>query len=281
MKLNKYLCLTCSLALWAFNADAVELCGNLNQGELVIGKLDSLGEVYLNGNKIDADKDGTFLMAFARDEKNDQLLSVVNEQGERQDFVLSIAPTDWNIQNITGVPPRKVNPSDGDLAAINKENSLLGRAFKTLNQETFWHQGFIKPVDGRISGEFGGQRIMNKVPKSPHRGMDIAAKEGTPVKAAASGKVALAYPDLFYSGNVVVLDHGFGLQTVYAHLKEIKVKLGETVAQGDIIGLVGKTGRATGPHLHFGASLRNLRFNPQSLLDMNNNLQKCFTLQTK
>jgi len=281
MKLNKYLCLTCSAIFLTFSAEAVELCGNLNQGELVIGKLDNVGEVYLNGKKIDTDKDGAFLMAFARDEKEDQLLSIVNQQGETQSFALPIAPTDWNIQNITGVPPRKVNPSDGDLAAINKENSLLGRAFKTLNQDTFWQQGFIKPVEGRISGEFGGQRIMNKVPKSPHRGMDIAAKEGTQVKASAAGKVVLAYPNLFYSGNVVVLDHGLGLQTVYAHLKEIKVKLGETVEQGDIIGLVGKTGRATGPHLHFGASLRNLRFNPQSLLDMNNNLQKCFTLQTK
>ena len=101
MKLNKYLCLTCSAIFLTFSAEAVELCGNLNQGELVIGKLDNVGEVYLNGKKIDTDKDGAFLMAFARDEKEDQLLSIVNQQGETQSFALPIAPTDWNIQNIT------------------------------------------------------------------------------------------------------------------------------------------------------------------------------------
>lgn len=114
--------------------------------------------------------------------------------------------------------------------------------------------------------------------QNPHQGMDIAAKEGTPVKAASDGNVVLAYPNLFYSGNVVVIDHGFGLQTIYAHLQEMKVKRGDKVKQGDIIGLVGKTGRVTGPHLHWGASLRNVRFNPQSLLDMNTKQQNCFTL---
>ena len=119
---------------------------------------------------------------------------------------------------------------------------------------------------------------MNKIPKSPHRGMDIAAKEGTPIKAAADGKIVLAYPDLFYSGNTVIIDHGFGLQTIYAHMKEMNVKRGDVVKQGDIIGSVGKTGRVTGPHLHWGASLRDVRFNPQSLLDINKKQQKCFTL---
>ena len=278
MKISNKLCLIFSIVFFSAPTAAVEICGNLSQGEIVVGKIAKDSEAYLNGTKIDVDETGAFLAAFGRDEKDDQLLSVVNAQGKPQNIILPISPTKWNIQNIKGVPPRKVNPSDSDLAAINKENSLLGKAFKTLNRETFWRDGFIKPVEGRISGEFGGQRIMNKIPKSPHRGMDIAAPEGTPVKASAKGKVVLAYPDLFYSGNVVVIDHGFGLQTIYAHLSEIKVKLNDNVEQGDIIGLVGKTGRATGPHLHFGASLRNLRFNPQSLLDMNNNLQKCFTL---
>lgn len=278
MKPNKYLCLICSMLAFGSNAEAVEVCGHLNQGELVVGKAGKGSTVSFNGENIAVDEDGVFLMSFGRDEKEDQLLSVVDAKKNQNDFVLSIAPTKWNIQNIKGVPPRKVNPSDGDLAAINKENTLLKQAFKTNTNQPFWRNGFIMPVEGRISGEFGGQRIMNNTPKSPHRGMDIAAKEGTPVKASAQGKVVLAYPDLFYSGNVVVIDHGFGLQTVYAHLKEMKVKLGDEVNQGDIIGLVGKTGRATGPHLHFGASLRNMRFNPQSLIDMNSNLQKCFTL---
>ena len=218
------------------------------------------------------------MLAWGRDENKEQKLSIKTADGKIANYELKIEPTKWNVQNITGVPPRKVNPSDGDLAAINKENKLLKKALKTKNADVDWRGGFIRPVEGRVSGEFGGQRIMNKVPKSPHRGMDIAAKEGTEVRAAADGKVVLAYPDLFYSGNLIVVDHGFGLQTIYAHLSKMNVKLNDKVKQGDVIGLVGKTGRATGPHLHFGASLRDVRFNPQSLLDMNSNLQKCFTL---
>lgn len=281
MKMHKYLFLICSLTGFALSAQALELCGSLNQGEIVVGKTAKGSEVFWGGENIAVDDDGKFLIAFGRDDKDTKELLLQNSNGTKDKYSLAVAPTKWNIQNITGVPPRKVSPSDADLAAIDKENRLLRKAFKNIDNNVFWHEGFIAPVEGRISGEFGGQRIMNKIPKNPHRGMDIAAKEGTPVKASASGKVVLAYPDLFYSGNVVVIDHGFGLQTVYAHLKEIKVKLEDEVKQGDIIGLVGKTGRATGPHLHFGASLRNIRFNPQSLLDMNKNAQKCFTLPTK
>ena len=174
MKISNKLCLICSAVFFSASANAIEICGSLNQGEIVVGKITQGSEAYLNGTKIDVDETGAFLAAFGRDEKDDQLLSIVNTQREQQNIVLPISPTQWNIQNIKGVPPRKVNPSDSDLAAINKENSLLGKAFKTLNSETFWRNGFIKPVEGRISGEFGGQRIMNKVPKSPHRGMDIA-----------------------------------------------------------------------------------------------------------
>lgn len=278
MKSFRYLCLISGLILIASQVQAVEICGELKQGELVIGKATRGDSVYINGDKIASDEHGMFLTAFGRDDKEDQILSIVTPNNIRGDFALPITANKWTIQNIKGIPPRKVTPSDADLAAIDKENSLLKKALKTQNEETFWRNGFIRPVDGRISGEFGGQRIMNGIPKSPHRGMDIAAKEGTPVKAAADGTVVLAYPDLFYSGNMIVIDHGFGLQTIYAHLKEMKVKFGDKVKQGDIIGLVGKTGRATGAHLHFGSSLRNVRFNPQSLLDMNNNLQKCFTL---
>ena len=155
---------------------------------------------------------------------------------------------------------------------------MVRTALKDISTTAFWRSGFVRPVEGRVSGKFGGQRIMNNIPKNPHQGMDIAAKEGTPVKSTADGKVVLAYPDLFYSGNVIIIDHGFGLQTIYAHLKDINVKRGDIVKQGDVIGSVGKTGRVTGPHLHWGASLRNVRINPQSLLDIENNHKKCLKL---
>jgi len=267
---SRHLFLIFSLVFLSSQAGATELCGKLAQGEIVFGKATPKSEVMLNGEKILTTEDGVFVMAFGRDDKKSQVLETDGEK-----YQIKIEPTKWNVQNIKGVPPQKVTPSDSDLEAIELERKLLRASLKGIKDLAAWRSGFIRPVDGRISGEFGGQRIMNDVPKNPHQGMDIAAKEGTEVKASADGEVVLAYPDLFYSGNVVVVDHGFGLQTIYAHLKEIKCQRGDKVKKGDIIGLVGKTGRATGPHLHWGASLRGIRFNPQSLLDAEEHQNHC------
>ncbi len=191
---------------------------------------------------------------------------------------MHIAPSQWDIQNLKGVPQRKVTPSKEDEAAILSERTLVRGALKGDRLETYWQKGFIEPVKGRISGYFGGQRIMNGKKMNPHSGTDIAAPIGTPIKASGDGIVTLTAPNTFYSGNVVIIDHGHGLQTIYAHMNKIYVKQGQSVKQGEIIGEVGKTGRVTGPHLHWGASLRNTRFNPYSLLKLNKNNDSCFNL---
>ena len=273
---NKFLFSIFSVLFLISNVQAFELCGEIRQGEFVIGKAKGASKVNLNGSDLLLSDDGYFLLAFGRDEKNTQKLTI--SEHEDLNYSFDVGKTKWDVQNIKGVPPRKVTPSDSDLAAIELERKVVRASLKAINDNTAWLSGFIMPIEGRISGKFGGQRIMNKVPKNPHQGMDIAAKEGTPIKASADGEVVLAYPDLFYSGNVVVIDHGFGLQTIYAHMKDMKVTKGQKVSQGDIIGTVGMTGRATGPHLHWGASLRNVRFNPQSLVDMEKNQLKCLKL---
>lgn len=273
---NKFLFSIFSALFIISNAQAFELCGNIKQGEFVIGKAKDAKKVSLNGNDLLLSDDGYFLLGFGRDEKGTQKLSITTD--EELNYSFDVGATKWDVQNIKGVPPRKVTPSDSDLVAIELERKVVRASLKGIKDNTAWLSGFIMPIEGRISGNFGGQRIMNNVPKNPHQGMDIAAKEGTPIKASADGEIVLAYPDLFYSGNVVVIDHGFGLQTIYAHMKEISVKEGQKVSQGDIIGTVGMTGRATGPHLHWGASLRNVRFNPQSLVDMEKNQLKCLKL---
>ncbi len=273
---NKFLFSIFSVFFIISNVKAFELCGEIKQGEFVIGKAKDATKISLNDEDILLSKDGYFLLAFGRDEKNTQKLTVTTDEDINYSF--DVGTTKWDVQNIKGVPPRKVEPSDSDLAAIELERKVVRASLKGVKDNTSWLSGFIMPIEGRISGKFGGQRIMNKVPKNPHQGMDIAAKEGTPIKASADGEVVLAYPDLFYSGNVVVIDHGFGLQTIYAHMKDMKVTKGQKVSQGDIIGTVGMTGRATGPHLHWGASLRNVRFNPQSLVDMEKNQLKCLKL---
>lgn len=273
----KLICLISSFILAAAPARAAQLCGKALQGEILVGYAPD-AETAAIGNAVAAvDKDGLFLMALGRDEETNPQL-ILRGGGQEAAYTLEVGKTAWDIQNIKGIPPRKVTPSDSDLRDIEFEQKVVRAAQAAQSSTAYWKKGFIMPVEGRISGNFGGQRIMNGVKKNPHAGMDIAAKTGTPVKAASDGIVTLAQPDLFYSGNVVIIDHGYGLHTIYAHLQEMKVKRGDTVSQGDIIGLVGQTGRATGPHLHWGASVNGIKFNPPSLLNINTADDFCFNL---
>ena len=289
----KAICLTiCSLAL-AQTATALEICGDLKQGELVLIKdsnakaitlfsgesINKLSEAsYRPKNKKDykVTSDGVALLAFHRDTPKTVTIGSYPHTDAATFYELQIDPTKWDIQRVDGVAQSKVTPGKSHEAEILREQKDVGRSLTHYTAGDYWQNGFILPVEGRISGHFGNQRIFNGTPKSPHSGTDIAAPEGTPVKASGDGKVILSGKNYFYTGNMVIIDHGQGLQTIYAHLKEAKVKEGDIVKQGDIIGLVGKTGRATGPHLHWGASLNNVRFRPHSLLDINN--KKCHTI---
>ena len=125
--------------------------------------------------------------------------------------------------------------------------------------------GFQWPAIGPISGVYGSQRIYNGTPRSPHYGVDVAVPTGTPVLAPSSGVVTLAEPDLFYSGGTIILDHGFRLSSSFLHLSKVHVAVGQEVKQGELIGEVGATGRATGPHLDWRMSWRNQRIDPQLL----------------
>lgn len=276
----KAICLTCCLLpLINFSAQAanVELCGKKAQGEILKGYAPQAEKITLNGKDYLLTPSGNFVIAFGRDEKPGQSLYITDKKGNKSEYKLTIAPTKWDIQNIKGIPQKKVTPSEADQKEINRERKDVRGSLEKRINKNYWEKGFIRPVEGRISGQFGGQRIMNGNKMNPHQGMDIAAKEGTPVKASSNGIVRLSGGDYFYSGNVVTLDHGHGLFTIYAHLKNTDVKDGDYIKQGQIIGKVGKTGRATGPHLHWGASLNGVRFNPESLLHMNNN-DFCFNL---
>lgn len=274
---SKLICLTFSFLFLTINAHAVELCGQAKQGEILVGLAPGATEAVLGQSASTIDKDGLFLLAFGRDEQKSPILSIKDDK-QQTNYTLNIAEGNWDIQNIKGIPPRKVTPSDSDLRDIEFEQKVVRAAQETKSMVPYWKKGFIMPIKGRVSGEFGGQRVMNGVKKNPHAGMDIAAKAGTEIKASSDGVVTLAQPDLFYSGNVIIIDHGYGLHTIYAHMQEMKVKRGDIVKQGDIIGLVGQTGRATGPHLHWGASANGTKFNPTSLLNINTTDKFCFTL---
>ena len=271
-----------SLAATVTAAQALEICGDMRQGELfyIRGNPMENTNIFNNLDKKSyfSDKQGITLVALHRNAPKEVKMVVYAENGSKTSYELEIEPAQWDIQHIKGVQTHHVAPSKTHAAEIAREqkdvNMALagakggGKPASAADSYRFWSEGFILPVEGRISGHFGNQRIFNGVPKSPHSGTDIAAPEGTPVKASAAGKVVLSGKDYFYTGNMVIIDHGYGLQTIYAHLKDATVVAGDDVRQGDIIGHVGKTGRATGPHLHWGASLNNVRFRPHSLLDL-------------
>ena len=267
------------LAIYSFwvlpvYAEDIEICGDLKQGELILIKNVTAKEVVIENNigekRYKSTPEGYVLVALHRDVPKIVKFYMNLTSGNVAQYEIKAAPAKWDIQRIDGVAQSKVTPiSSEDLKEIKREQNDVGRSVTRYVIGDTWRNGFIVPVEGKISGNFGNQRIFNGIPKSPHSGTDIAAPEGTPVKAAGDGTVVLSGKNYFYTGNMVIIDHSQGLQTIYAHLKKATVKEGDKVKQGDIIGYVGKTGRATGAHLHWGASLNNVRFRPHSLLDIN------------
>lgn len=271
------ICLTiCSLLTFISSAQALSVCGTPQQGGFVSITGEGLRKILLNGKTYNADGNGRIIMAFKRDDDLKQNLKVYYADGSMQTKILPLQKTAWDVQEVNGLPQAKVTPAKTDTAAIEKEYKAVGAGLKHFSETDFADNAMLKPVEGRTSGNFGGQRIMNGLKKNPHQGWDIAAPEGTEVKAAENGTVTLANGPFFYSGNMVILEHGHNLSTIYAHLQKVLVKKGETVKKGQVIGLVGKTGRVTGPHLHFGASLNGVRFDARNLTEFDGG--KCINL---
>lgn len=272
---NSLICLICSfLFCYETFAKEVELCGNVEQGELLYGIAQGAKKIKFSGKEYDVNDEGEFLIALSRDENPNKVLEVIYNDNISKQYDVKVKKHNWNVQSIKGVAQNKVTPSANDESEILRERTDVKNALnKSGTDSQDWKKGFILPLDGRISGYFGNQRIFNNIPKSPHTGVDIAAPEGTKIKASGDGKVLLAGGNYFYSGNMVIIDHGQGLKTIYAHLSKVLVNEDQNVKKGDVIGLVGATGRATGPHLHWGVTLNDIRFRPHSLLE--NNKENC------
>lgn len=245
-------------------ASALELQGTLAQGGLVVGHVEPGSRVSFDGTPVRVDASlGLFVIGFGRDHGPKSVLTIAGPGGEAKNVELAIAARDWDIERIDGLPPRKVTPRPEDLKRIRREAALIHAARARQGEATNFLSGFIWPVAGRISGRYGNQRILNGKPRRPHLGVDVAAPVGTPVRAAAAGRVTLAERDLFYTGGTVVIDHGHGLTTIYSHLEQVGVADDAAVAQGDIIGTVGATGRATGPHLDWRLNWFQQRLDPE------------------
>lgn len=189
----------------------------------------------------------------------------VDKNGQPRSLTFKINDKQYPTQHITIKDKRKVNPNQYDMDRINRERERIDAALQHWTETNEVDFNFVWPVKGRVSGLFGRRRVFNGEPRQPHSGMDIAAATGTPIQAPAAG-IIRGTGDYFFNGNTVFIDHGQGLVTMFCHLSRIDVKDGQPVEQGESIGLVGATGRVTGPHLHFGISLNDERVEPRLFL---------------
>ena len=198
------------------------------------------------------------------------VLSVRPADGSNFDSTFTVSHKKYDEQHLTIKNKRKVNPNERDTQRISKEYKRKAKARKQYSEKPPTVD-FVWPVNGRISSIFGLRRFFNEQERRPHSGLDIAAAEGTPIIAVADGTV-IDTGDFFFSGNMIYLDHGQGIVTLYAHLSKISVKPGDKIKQGEIIGLVGQTGRVTGPHLHFAVYANQTLIDPIFMLPADGNL---------
>lgn len=246
--------------------DRFDLRGGLRQGGLALGTAPTgTTSLTLDGAPVAVATDGRFVIALDRDAAPQALLVAGLRDGTTMTATLPIAPGAWRIERLPTL--RKVPVPDAEFAA--KRSGELARivAARALGSDAQgWRQRFVWPARGRISGLFGAQRIYAGEPGSYHGGVDVAKPEGAPVVAPADGVVTLAAdPPFTLEGRLLILDHGHGLASAFLHLSRIDVRLGQHVRQGEPIGLVGRTGRATGPHLHWAMTWNGARLDPLPL----------------
>lgn len=224
-----------------------------------------------------ADTQGWAVIGFPRDHDGEATVTAtepVRTDAPRQDVYRSvearyaIAARAFDIQRVDGLPQQTVTPSDpAVIARIQREAAIKQQGWNSYADIEGFLDGFIIPVEGgRVSGTWGNQRVLNGVPASPHFGYDIAAPAGTPIRAPAAGVVTLAQPDMHYEGGLVFIDHGQNLITMYLHMSRLDVAVGDRVEQGQVIGAVGSSGRATGPHLCWRMKWRDRQLDPSVAL---------------
>ena len=243
--------------------------GEFVQGGVIVGKNKLAKKVFLDGKELKISNNGYFIFGFGRNHnKKSSLKIILNKNNEIKSHDFIINKSKYKIEKIDGLPKKMVTPGPEFYKKIKDDRALIKNSMKKNYANESFPLSFIKPSEGRLSGVFGSQRILNGIKKSPHGGLDIAAPIGTLIKATAKGKVVLAQKGLYYTGNIVIIDHGFDLKSMYIHMNDINVKEGDVVKQGGVIGTIGMTGRATGPHLHWNIYINNIKINPEFLLSI-------------
>ena len=218
--------------------NAVEFNGKFEQGSFIIGKVQKGSKIEIDKQKIRLTKDGYFAFGLGRDRKNDVIIKI-RTNGNTEIIEKKVFKRDYKIQKIDGLPKKQVTPPPEVYERIKKDNVLIGKARSIDTAYDYFKNKFIKPVDKYIiTGVYGNQRILNGKPRRPHYGIDLHAPEGTPVKAMMDGKVTLAQKDMYFTGGTIIFDHGHGVSTLYMHMKDVNVKVGDKVKQGVIVGTI-------------------------------------------
>ena len=251
----------------AIPARATRLPASASQGAMVIGNTHPAAVVEYAGRTLRVTPYGSFVFGIGRDATGEAVLRIKQPATGWVEHRIAITPRDWPVERIDGVPPATIDPPKAIAERIEREQARVSAARERDDARTGFAQAFAWPVQGRISGRFGNQRVYNGTPKSPHSGMDIAAGAGTPIRAPAGGTVTLAEKDFYLTGGTVMIDHGHGISSNFLHMSRLDVKVGDVVRQGDVIGAVGATGRATGPHLHWGMNWFDVRIDPLLVLE--------------
>ncbi|RYD14669.1 MAG: M23 family metallopeptidase [Lysobacteraceae bacterium] len=240
------------------------------QGSLVVAHVEPGSRVTFGGRDLRVTARGEVVFGIGRDARGPAEVDVRHADGTPERIAIEVVAREWPTERVVGVPPKTVEPPPEVAERIRREQARVVAARARDDARSDFLARFTWPLQGRISGRFGNQRVYvvdgHDVPKSPHSGMDIAAPEGTPVKAPAGGIVTFVDADLYLTGGTLLIDHGHGVSSNFLHLLRIDVKAGDRVEQGEVIGAVGKTGRASGPHLHWGLNWFDTRLDPLLLL---------------
>lgn len=248
--------------------EGLTLTGRFVQGGHALGRTWPRALIFVDGESLTAaSADGAFIVGFDRDAAGSvQIEARLGDRSARR--TLDIARGRFPSTSVNGLPPSTVEPSDPELLArIQREIVVKTEGFASRIDADHFRDGFDWPLEGfRVTSRWGSQRVLNGTPARPHYGIDLAAPQGTVIRAPAAGRVALARPGLHFEGGLVLIDHGQGLITAYLHQSRLDVVAGQDLRRGEPVGRVGMTGRATGPHLCWRMKWRDRNLDPSLLV---------------